>query len=132
MRNVEHNLKFADPLAELIVRGQKYTTWRMNNSRDLRAGDRLNCIHYSTLRLFAVAAISRVAERTFATLGPEDLEGHESFASEQTMLDAYARYYDTLVTSNTQLTVVDFVPWLVTTLPGSDETDVIIMHGQAA
>jgi hypothetical protein len=131
MTRETHTLKFADPLTELIARGQKYATWRLNNDKDLQSGDGLNLVHHSSARLFAAGSITDVTERTFVTLRPEDFSGHEPFDSEETMLATYSRYYDQPVERVTPLTVVHFTLHLVCNRPGSDETDVFIWRNTA-
>ena len=121
-----HHLKFADPLADLIAGNRKRTTWRLNNTRDFQAGDTLRLIHNSTGRLFGVSTIVGVADRTFGTLGPDDFEGHESFGSADEMLETYGGYYKMEVIPDTPLTVVKFCLSLICTIPGNDDTDVII------
>ncbi len=128
MRSSVHELKFAEPLPGLVLDGSKNTTWRLNNTRVFRPGDELRLIHAPTIRLFAVAAITGAVERTFATLTPDDLEGHEPFKDQDTMLATYAGYYNMPVVSETQLTVVKFEPWLLCTQPGSSDTDVMVLH----
>lgn len=123
-------LKFADPLAELIAQDKKRTTWRVNDDRELTAGDNLKLVHKSTGRLFGMGVITSVNQRTFGTLQPEDLEGHEPFPGGfGEMITTYQGYYDDPnIGSDTEVTVVKFTLNLVCTRPGSDETDVMVMR----
>src|SRR6266487_3852957 len=103
-----HELKFAEALRSPIDLGKKYTTWRLNNERDFQVGDELDLLRSGSLRLFGCAAITRVAECTFATLTDEDFQGHEPFGSFQEMLDTYSGYYHMDIEPSTPLTVVRF------------------------
>lgn len=122
-------LKFADPLAELIAQGEKNTTWRVNDDKNLAEGDGLRLIHKSTGRLFGSGAITSVEQRTFGTLEPRDFEGHEPFpGGRDEMIATYQGYYnDPEIGSDTKVTVVKFALRMVCTRPGEDETDVMVI-----
>lgn len=122
-------LKFADPLAELIARGEKSTTWRVDDDKGLAEGDDLELIHKSTGRLFGGAVIKSVRQRTFSTLEPQDYEGHEPFPDDETMLATYRGYYNNPnIGLDTPVTVVKFALWLRCNRPGDDETDVWVVR----
>ncbi len=122
-------LKFADPLAELIAQGKKGTTWRFNDDKELTTGDSIRLVHKSTGRLFGRGVITEVNQRTFGTLQPQDFDGHEPFINDEQMLETYRGYYrDPNIGSDTSVTVTKFVLRVVCTVPGSDDTDVMVLH----
>ena len=123
-------LKFADPLAEQIAWGRKSTTWRVEDEKELTEGDPLELIHSSTGRLFGSGTITSVEQRTFGTLQPQDLEGHEPFPGGfDEMIATYQGYYNNPnIGTDTPVTVVKFALRLLCNKPGDDETDVWIVR----
>jgi len=101
-------LKFADNLPNLILTGQKDTTWRLNDDKNLSPNDNLTLIRKETKEPFATAKILWTKETTFENLTKEDKEGHEPFKDQQEMIDTYKRYYNTTITKQTKLKVVKF------------------------
>jgi len=101
-------LKFDGNLPELILKGEKVTTWRVNDDKDLQAGDRIKLLRRIDLSEFGVAELTKVKETTFDALVEEDWEGHERFSSAQEMYETYTRYYKFNVTPNTKLKIIKF------------------------
>ncbi len=100
-------LKFSEPLPKLILRKEKDTTWRINDSKNLTVSDKLSLCSVDG-KEFAQAEILWVKETLFAHLTYEDIEGHESFTSDEEMFATYKGYYKMEVTSQTPLKVVKF------------------------
>jgi len=101
-------LKFASDLIPPVLSGEKTTTWRLWDDKDLRAGDQLLLLEFGQEKPFAKAIIIQVIEKTFADLADEDQVGHESFASDDKMLETYSRYYKKPVDKNTKLKIINF------------------------
>jgi len=101
------NLKFAEPLVDLILNGDKYTTWRLNDDKNLSATDELSLCRTDG-SAFARAKILWVKETTVGNLTDEDYEGHEPFESEEQMHATYKKFYDVDVDDETVLKVVRF------------------------
>ena len=58
-------LKFSPPLPDLILKGEKYTTWRIDNDKDLQRGDIVSLIARPEMTEFAKAEIASVKLTTF-------------------------------------------------------------------
>lgn len=101
-------LKFSEPLPELILRGDKTTTWRIADDKDIEVRDVLSLCD-ATGEEFGVAEVLSVKETTFGELSEDDKQGHEQFHSEQGMYDTYSKYYDMDVTPRTRLKVIKFM-----------------------
>lgn len=102
-------LKFRPNLAELILAGEKTTTWRLFDDKDLSEGDKLDLINKETGQMFAHAAISSVREKTLGEVEDTDFdEGHERYESEEAMYEAYRSYYGDQVGPDTPLKIVSF------------------------
>ncbi len=100
-------LKFAEPLSQLVLNGQKHTTWRINDEKKITVGDKLSLCHIDG-REFAKAKVIQVKEITFEKLTEEDKKDHERFLSDEKMYQTYSRYYNIKVTSKTELKVIKF------------------------
>lgn len=102
------SLKFAPELVPLVLSGQKTSTWRLFDDKNLSVGDDLSLINSSTGESFGQAVITEVIEKDLEELTLEDREGHESFNSDQEMYDTYRKYYNQNVGPETQIKIVRF------------------------
>lgn len=100
-------LHFTDPLVKLILAGEKTTTWRINDEKDIAVGDELS-LRNSKQDEFARVKVISVKETTFEKLLPEDKDTHEKFKSDEEMYQTYSRYYDIVVTPKTEIKVIRF------------------------
>lgn len=101
-------LKFRKKLSELILRNEKTTTWRIFDDKDIRQGDVMEFLVWETKEVFANAKILEVVEKKFKDLEPQDLEGHEKFASKEEMYATYSTYYNKKVDENTLVKIIKF------------------------
>lgn len=110
MNKKEHQikcLKFAEPLPGLILRGEKDTTWRVNDNKNLTQGDKIS-LQRTNRTEFARAKITAIKTTTFGELTKEDKHGHEKFNSNEEMLQTYSCYYNENINMNTSLKVIKF------------------------
>jgi hypothetical protein len=70
-------LKFEPHLIPLILNGQKTSTWRLFDDKNLAAGDQIDFINAETKEKFATAELTRVIEKQFSELTYDDKQGHE-------------------------------------------------------
>lgn len=101
-------LKFAENLVPLVLSGEKTRTWRFFDEKNLQVGDVLSFLHNSTLEQFATAEIINIYEKKFGDINDEDLVGHEKFASDEEMRDAYHGYCGGRLNSETTVRIIDF------------------------
>jgi len=101
-------LKFAPYLVSLILSGEKTSTWRLFDDKELVAGDVLRLVNKETGEAFAVARIVAVEEKALGKIGDEDFSGHERFESTEKMFEAYRGYYGDKVNENTVVKMIDF------------------------
>ena len=66
-----NRLKFSEPLPQLILDGQKCTTWRINDDKEIAVGDKLSLCRGDGQE-FAKAEVSQVNETAFENLTEED------------------------------------------------------------
>lgn len=103
-------LKFTPDLTELIIKGQKTSTIRLE-PKQLKVGDTAEFLTRDGERVnhFGAARVTRVREQVALRDIPNDLEGHEAYATEQEKLIDYKRYYGESVTLDTGFAIYDFV-----------------------
>lgn len=101
-------LKFMPSLVPLVLSGEKTSTWRLFDDKDLRKDDNLLLINKATGEEFAKATITKIEEKKLKDLEESDFEGHEKFESEEKMYQAYRSYYGDKVTPDTIIKMVDF------------------------
>ena len=102
------SLKFYTPLAKQIEAGDKWSTWRLFDDKNLQAGDEVMFINKDTGDQFGAATLTDVQEKTLGTLTDEDWEGHEHFASEEEMYSTYRQYYSESVGPETVVKIIQF------------------------
>lgn len=101
-------LKFKDYLVPLVLSGEKNTTWRLFDDKDLKEGDKLILINKDTLEEFAKAKIIFTKEKTLGEIVDADFEGHEKFESEEGMYKEYRLYYGDKVGPDSIVKLIKF------------------------
>ncbi len=101
-------IKFRDFLVPLVLSGEKDSTWRLFDDKELRVGDEVDLINWNTKEKFADAALIEVREKELGQLEPEDFDGHEKFESEEAMYESYRTYYGDGVTPQTIVKIIRF------------------------
>ncbi len=102
-------LKFKDNLVNQILDGSKVITWRINDDKDLSAGDKLLFVNADRGGDFALAEIANVREKKLGDVGEIDFEeGHERYSDKEDMIAHYREYYGNGVSWNSVLKMVKF------------------------
>src|SRR5690242_9241904 len=92
-------LKFDHDLAQEILNGQKTSTWRLFDDKDLSVDDQIKIIDKvdtdapESWQVIGVGKVTEVVEKHLGDITPEDMEGHENYASKDAMLQTYKQYY---------------------------------------
>ena len=102
------SLKFAQELVPLVLNGEKNSTWRLWDDKDITVGDRVDLLNKADLNHFATATITRVVEKPLGDLTEEDKKGHETFKSDEEMYQTYRRYYNRTVDKTTPVKLIWF------------------------
>lgn len=100
-------LKFFRFLPELILKGEKDTTWRIRDDKNIQV-DNILYLCDSSGKEFAKAKVTKIKETTFENLTKEDKEGHEEYFSDSEMYQAFSRYYKIKVGPKTKIKVIKF------------------------
>jgi ribonuclease HI len=107
-------LKFNHELAQLIAKGEKWSTWRLFDDKDLSVDDDVELIDKvqpgkpETWRPIGVARINKVIEKRLGDIDEHDMDGHEKFASPEQMMRTYQKYYGSDVTAATAVKMIYF------------------------
>jgi ribonuclease HI len=107
-------LKFEHDFAQMILRGQKTSTWRLFDDKDLSVDDtvkiidKVNPASPDSWKVIGQGQINEVIEKRLGEVTDQDMEGHERFASRDDMLQTYKGYYGDRVTYETPVKIINF------------------------
>jgi len=101
-------LKFTTQLVDKILAGEKTSTWRLFDDKDLKNGDELIFVNKDTGHQFGTAIITSLKVKRLGFLVDEDWVGHEKFSSEEEMYETYKKYYGDRVDENSEVKIVTF------------------------
>lgn len=107
-------LKFGHDFARMILRGEKTSTWRLYDDKDLSVDDALKFIDKvdpdspDTWKVIGQGKINEVVEKRLGDTTKADMQGHELYDSKEDMLRAYKQYYGERVTLDTPVKIVRF------------------------
>jgi hypothetical protein len=105
-------IKFRKKLADMIIAGDKTSTWRLFDDKGLKTGDVVKFVVWETKKSFGTAKLEVVYEKTIEELGLEDEKGHEHIENKEKLLSTYSNYYKRDVNLKTAVKVIrfDFTP----------------------
>lgn len=101
-------VKFRDYLVPLVLSGEKNSTWRLFDDKNLSVGDEINLQEFGKDKPFAKVRITKVIEKPFKELTEVDKQGHEKFDSDEEMYEVYSGYYGTTVDEDSLLKIIWF------------------------
>ena len=101
-------LKFKEKLSKLILSGEKTTTWRLFDDKDLQVGDEISFLVKETLEEFAKARLIEVKENVFGNLTADDFDGHEKYSSLEEMYQTFSKFYQRDVDKNSPVKIIKF------------------------
>jgi len=111
-------LKFDHESAQLIIKGQKNSTWRLFDDKDLSVDDNIKIIDKvkedqpNTWKVIGTGRVREVVEKKLGDITEQDMAGHEHYSSQDEMLKHYKSYYGERVSLDdvVKIVVFDFVP----------------------
>jgi hypothetical protein len=103
-------LKFQSRYREAILRGDKTTTWRLFDDKDLAVGDKVELIDKGTMEKIAESKISYIREKKLSEIDESDYARHETSDSPETILRYMKAYYGDRVTLDTLVKIITFEP----------------------
>lgn len=94
--------------------GQKTSTWRINDDKDLSVNDKVEFIdkvdpkNRATWEIFGMATIDEVVNKRLGDLNEHDKHGHEEYESDEQMYTALRGYYGKDVGPDTPVKIIGF------------------------
>lgn len=107
-------LKFDHDQAQMILDGQKNTTWRLYDDKDLSVDDQIKIIDKTdpdspeTWRVIGMGKVTELTEKHLGDISDEDMKGHKPFTSKEEILRVYKQYYGNRVTLDTPVKIINF------------------------
>ena len=101
-------LKFAPDLVKQILAGEKTSTWRLFDDKDLQEGDDIVFLNKETDEKFGTAIVTSLHKKTLGSLEEADWIGHERFSSEEEMYQAFRKYYGDQDKPATEVKILTF------------------------
>ena len=101
-------LKFTSTLVPLILSGEKTSTWRLFDDKDLCEGDECIFLNRETGEEVARARLTRVYEKKIRDITNEDYDRHERYTDVDEMIRTFQGYYGDHVTAETMVKIVTF------------------------
>ncbi|OGF62296.1 hypothetical protein A2662_00985 [Candidatus Giovannonibacteria bacterium RIFCSPHIGHO2_01_FULL_45_33] len=99
-------LKFRGFKAEMILKGEKTSSLRLFDDKDLKAGDELELVNWDTKKTFGKAKITEIIEKKLGEVEEKDLIGHEPL--EGGPVENLKKYYGEKVGPETTGKIVRF------------------------
>jgi ribonuclease HI len=107
-------LKFNHEDAKEILAGNKSTTWRLYDDKDLSVDDRLKIIDKAdpanpgAWKVIGEGMVTEVVEKKLGSVTKEDMVGHRRFSNMDEVLKVYQAYYGPRVTLDTPVKIIHF------------------------
>ncbi len=107
-------LKLDHELAQQIASGEKTSTWRINDEKDISVNDEVQLIDKvdphdrRTWQVIGIATIDEVVQKRIGELTIEDMEGHAKYDSVDDLLDEFRKYYGSDITEQTGIKLINF------------------------
>ena len=101
-------IKFRSELAKLILVGEKDSTWRLFDDKELSEGDEVDLINWDTKEKFSEATLIEVREKKMGELEDSDFDGHEKYENREEMYKTYRTYYGDRVGPETVVKIIRF------------------------
>jgi hypothetical protein len=99
---------FVPNLVQKILSGEKTSTWRLWDDKDLKMGDIVEFANSETRDVFANARLLKVIKKPFKDLTDEEKIGHEKYKNDNELFKTFERYYKKPVNKNTVFKIVYF------------------------
>lgn len=107
-------LKFEHPTAELIKKGEKNSTWRLYDDKDLSVNDhikivdKVNSDNPQSWEVIGQGRVNQIVEKKLGDVTEDDIRNHEPFSSKESLLEKYRNYYGDRVTYDTPVKIITF------------------------
>jgi hypothetical protein len=110
----QKQLKFEHQLAINIVKGEKSSTFRFFDDKNIRVGDVVQVIdkvekaNPVTWLIIGEAHVQQVIEKRLCDVAGDDWLGHEPYANLQDFIDTHTQYYKQPIMPETPIKIIQF------------------------
>ena len=101
-------LKFKPFLVPKVLSGEKVTTWRLFDDKNLVIGDQLTLLDSETEKEFAQAEIVEIREKKLGEVEEADFGGKKIYNNKEEMLVHYRGYYGERTTFDSLVKMITF------------------------
>lgn len=107
-------IKLDHERAVQVLSGEKRSTWRMYDDKQLAVGDKVLFIdkvdpgNKATWITIGRGVIEKVTEKRLGSVSDEDYEGHDRYTDVDEMVAAFQVYYGSRVSANTPVKIIQF------------------------
>lgn len=107
-------IKLDHQLADDIRRGEKTSTWRMYDDKNITVNDEIELVdkvdpaNPATWISFGIARVDQVIEKRLEDIDDEDYQGHHKYASLDEMVAVFRAYYGSEVNEQTSIKIIHF------------------------
>lgn len=120
------SLKLDHELAQEVLKGNRRSTWRLYDDKDLSVNDEVELIdkvnpsNPSSWVIIGRMRINSIVHKRLGDISQADLEGHETLSSSESLLEQYQQYYGPQVSQETPVKIVHFSFEKQSKVPGKD------------
>lgn len=100
-------VKFRKHFIPEILSGNKNTTWRLFDDKNLSVGDEVELVEKESLSKFGEAKIVNVVNKNIEELQPQELLEH-GYENVNRMIEGHKLYYGDKVSLKTQVKIIQF------------------------
>ncbi|MBP7822766.1 ASCH domain-containing protein [Candidatus Gracilibacteria bacterium] len=101
-------LKFATHLIPYLLSGEKTSTWRLFDDKNLSLGDELEFRNSENNQIVGYGKITSLEEKKICKMAQRDFDGHEKFDSIEEIIKNFRKYYGDGVDENSMVKVIHF------------------------
>lgn len=101
-------LKFQSHLVPLILSGEKKTTRRLLDDKDLKVGDKVSFMNKETGEEFACAILTAIREKKLRDLSEDDFWDYEKWQGKESLLEHYQGFYGDKVGWGDVMKIISF------------------------
>lgn len=113
------SLKLDHQLAQAVLRGEKNSTWRINDEKNLSVNDEIEFIDkvdpskQDSWQAIGGGVITRVVQKRLGDITKSDMAGHGLYTSTQEIIKGFQQFYGPDVTEQTAVKMIhfDFIPY---------------------
>lgn len=108
------SMKLDHHLAQQVVTGEKTSTWRVNDDKDLHVNDRVELIdkldpaNPATWTSIGIATIVTILEKQLGAVSQDDMDGNDKYTSTEQILTEFRGYYGPQVSAETPVKIIRF------------------------